>query len=292
VLLPSLLLLGACQDRPTDADLYQQVLTAPAAELGQDQARCGRIDDLDLRGDCVVTLATRRRDADGPPSPELLCATAPVGTWRDECLFVSAEAARKRGQRERAAELCREAGGFKDDCGQHLWQGEVRSAIAPSRRGAPQPTYAEALPVAREIYLRWAPLLEDDTDMSERFWRRFYQNGFERHERLDLSACEGLPDDHETRCQQAAVLLMLTRLDTDLRSSGIDPCTLRQGVGPAAAALRVVPHPALDEALHQWQTERCTEPAAGAGGRGSTEPAAGAGGRGSTEAAAEQGGHE
>lgn len=249
--------LGACaHSERGDAERYRQVLAADPLLTAAGVAQCGDIADIDLRGDCVVYVAGQRA-ADDDLSAEDVCQAAPEGLWRDECWFVSAEVMRRSRRRTEAAAHCLRSGRFKDDCGQHLWQSEVRAIAAPTRGDALPPTFEEALPRALSVYSRWAPLLEDDTDMAVRFWRRFYQNGFERRGWIDLGHCQGLDDDHRERCEDAGAKLMCTRVDQDLRHTGIDPCTLAQGVAPVAAPLRVVPHPALDSALWAWQQERC-----------------------------------
>ncbi|NOY26284.1 MAG: hypothetical protein GXP62_10470 [Oligoflexia bacterium] len=246
----------ACRPDPArDARLYRQVLADPSV----DGPRCAKVQDLALRGDCIAFLAGQR-DVDGDLSADDLCGGAPKGMWRDECWFVSAEAARRGRHRKEAAAMCLRAGQFINDCGQHMWQSEVRVLVMPRRRGVIGPTFEELLPRAQAVYARWAPLLEEGTDMAVRFWRRFYQNGFERAGWIDLGRCEGLPDDHRARCIDAGVKLMWARIDLELRPAGVDPCALHQGVGPIAKRLRVVPEPALDEGLIAWQHKRCAVP--------------------------------
>lgn len=182
------LLFGAACAPPSsgqgDQARYLEVVSDAGMSAAPALARCAEIEDAALRGDCAVVVAGRRA-ADEAPPPEEICAVAPEGVWRDECHFAAAEALRRAGRRADAAAQCRAAGGFADDCGQHLWQSEVRAIAAPSRGPRPPP-FAEALPRARSVYDRWAPHLEEGTDMEQRFWRRFYQNGFEKRGLLDV----------------------------------------------------------------------------------------------------------
>ena len=269
LLLPLLLLpflaAGACGDGAAgDAERYRQVVADPALDPGAGLLRCGAITDPDLRGDCVVYLAGRR-EASAEPGADALCAAAPEGLWRDECHFVSAEGARRAGRRNEAARQCLSAGRFKDDCGQHLWQSEVRAVAAGGGRTGrpgpgpevPPPPFAEALPRARSVYQRWAPLLEAETDMAQRFWRRFYQNGFEQRGTIDLAECAALLEEDRARCEDAGLDLVRARIDQDLRHLGVDPCALKGGLLPVSRSLRVAPHPRLDEALLAWRAGHC-----------------------------------
>ncbi|MCK6506340.1 hypothetical protein L6R53_23700 [Myxococcota bacterium] len=253
------LLFGAACAPPSsgqgDQARYLEVVSDAGMSAAPALARCAEIEDAALRGDCAVVVAGRRA-ADEAPPPEEICAVAPEGVWRDECHFAAAEGLRRAGRRAEAAARCRAAGTFANDCGQHLWQSEVRAIAAPARGPRPPP-FAEALPRAQSVYDRWAPHLEAGTDMAERFWRRFYQNGFEKRGLLDLGECAALPEDHRERCRGAALQLMRTRLDLDLRHLGLDPCGLPDGLAPHARALRLVPDPAFDLSLRDWQAQRC-----------------------------------
>lgn len=258
-----LLLALACRAEPagSEADRYLRVVTDEALELEEGQRLCGSLGDSDLRGDCMLALVGHVADR-GEGERGELCRLVPEGTWRDECWFLAAEHARRAGQRELAAARCLESGRFRDDCGQHLWQSALRATIAPRAKGAALPTYAEAIPRAEQLYRRWAPLLEEGTDMELRFWRRFYQNGFERRGWIEVARCDELEEPHAARCVAAAQHLYVQRLDTDLPRLRMPLCELRGHRGPAEQALRAAAHPALDEALLQRQAERC-RPAGG-----------------------------
>ncbi len=242
----------------TEPERYLAAVDNPEITLQEGQDLCLSLSDAELAGECMLAVvsAVGRR---GETGLDTLCVEVPEGVWADECWFLAAEGAARAGRREDAAGLCLRSGRFVNDCGQHLWQSEVRAAIAPRRPGTPVPTFEEALPRARRIYDRWAPLLAEDTDMPYRFWRRFYQNGFERRGWISLLRCDPLPPEDAERCVDAAQRLFAQRVDMDLRASGYDLCRLDDMTPQVEQVLRAHRHPALVETLRERKAQSCGE---------------------------------
>ncbi len=250
--------LGACGPDPgADRAAYTAVVSdkdgAPAALL----ARCQRIGDPVLQGDCglhVVMTEARRPSGD----PGALCPALPDGLWRAECWFVTAERARKRQDDRAAAAACAQAGPFRADCAQHLWQGEVHRLI--HRAGAR--AFGEALPRARRIHAHWAPILADvegAEDFDQRFWAKFYQNGFEgQGSFVDLATCDTLEAADAARCVEAGRQMYARELGPRMDHHGLSICA-----APAWDSARLAPYvparpdPRLDAVLDELRTSRC-----------------------------------
>ena len=207
------LLLSGCGTAAPASDVarYAEILGAPQG-LEADLARCASLGDADLAGDCALVVV----GAAGLVAEEG-CPRVPEGVWQDECWFVEAEKRRVAGQDQSAAGLCLKAGVFRDDCGQHLWQTGVHDLI--HRRG-PE-AFPTQLPRAQALHGRWARLLADQTDLSERFWDKYYGNGFEGQGGVDLSHCDGLPEEHRQRCRAAGVAFFGRDLGPKLDQAGM-----------------------------------------------------------------------
>ena len=203
-------------------DAYLSVVSQRDIAPEPGLAACAEIPDPRLAGDCalhVVSVEARRRDG----RPGMWCGEVPEGTWRDECWFVSAEASKRARKREEAARYCMEAGAFRDDCAQHLWQSEVRGLI--HRRGAAG--FGEVLEATQAVHDRWAPLLADVSDFEARFWAKFYQNGFEGQGGfVDLRHCDALPSPHAERCVAAGTEMYARELSPRLGDAGLEICAL------------------------------------------------------------------
>ncbi len=218
--------LVACQTPPLDGSAdrsrYLAVLSQRRIEPEPGLEQCRAIDDSTLAGDCalyVVMVESRRPEG----APARWCEQVPAGTWRDECWFVAGEKARRDGKLEASARYCMEAGAFKDDCAQHLWQSEVHRLIHRRGSGA----FGEALPAAESVYGKWAPLLAAQSDFDARFWAKFFQNGFEGQGGfVDLSHCDALPEPHNARCVEAGTEMYARELSPRLSDFGVDLCTL------------------------------------------------------------------
>jgi len=202
---------GCSGDPPeTDASRYQRVLSDPAMPASAALAICEDLSSASARGDCGLVVAYRAAVADPAGAAEgALCEQVEAGTWRQECYFQTAEALARKGDREAAAALCLSAGPFRDDCGQHLWQTQVHTLL----QGAGSSGFARAMPRAREIYGSWDPLLGEQTDFRDRFWRRFYHDGFSADRPpFSLAPCDGLDAADRTRCEQHGLDLYLSRV--------------------------------------------------------------------------------
>lgn len=258
--IPGLWFLISCSrpDALAELETYRQVIAAPGDDAAAAFARCADLRDDKLAGDCGLALAqhyasTRRE------SIATWCGEVSRGTWRYECNFLASEEQRRAGNAARAGELCLDSGPFVDDCVQHLWQGEVRRVIHVPRQA---PDFAGRLPLAQKVYARWATVLDREPRWSERFWLRYYQNGFESAIAIDLGWCDPLPDEQKVRCVEAARQSLIADLAPRIvRSNGMaEFCALEK---PDTVALgrwmRLAPSPVLDEVIAQRQAEICAE---------------------------------
>lgn len=233
---------GACDPGAQDRDRYREVVADKHVDVATGMERCGRIHDPALAGDCGLHVATVALRQGVDPT----CDAVRGAVWSHECWFLAAEGARRRGRLPLAARRCRRAGPFVEDCAQHLWQSEVRDLIFDT--GAEG--FAGALPAAVQIHQRWAGLLGESSGFTDRFWPRFYQNGFEGTGMVDLSQCAGLPDGHDARCVEAGVEVFARDLAPRLDRAGVDLCALRPGgVGELTSWVPGVADPRLDRVI-------------------------------------------
>lgn len=245
----ALTLLLAC-DPPaeTDAATYSRVLSTPS--LSSDA--CAPIRDPSLKGDCLLVVATRA------PDPAAACPDLPAGVWQEECWFVAAEAINRQGDALGAAALCQKAGRFRLDCAQHLWQTPVHQLI--HARGAQG--FAEAMPQAEALYAAWAPVVAGQSDFEQRFWAKFFGNGFEG-QGTPISArwCEPVPEPRRAACLSAAGAHLSRELGPAVEQPGrLQPfCAMwLPGVAEIAAWLPAEPDAALDAAVLRSQLDICT----------------------------------
>ena len=244
--------LGACApaEPATDVQRYAAV-AAEDGGLEADLEACAAIVDPALAGDCALLVVGR-----GSVPAEEACPRVPEGVWRDECWFVAAEARRAAGQDGSAAQLCLRAGAFRDDCGQHLWQTAVHDLI--HRRGPEG--FASQLSRAQALHDRWAGLLAAETDFSERFWERYYSNGFEGQGGVDLARCEELPAPHPERCRAAGLAYFARDLGPRLDQAGMGEAFCAMEAPTAEAVGRAFPNrpePALDAVVRERQAVLC-----------------------------------
>jgi len=238
-----------------DVGVYTTLLAGETAAAARDLPTCTTLDDPDLAGDCALVLTGRILDARTGDAEEL-CLQVPEGVWRDECWFQEAERRRARGQDQSAARICLMAGRFRDDCAQHLWQTAVHSLISKAGPSA----FAERLPRGRAIYEEWAPHLAAGTDFEDRFWEKYYQNGFEGQGGVDLDHCKPLPEGHRARCRVAGAAYFSRELAprVDQAGAGAEFCALES---PDATAVGVwLPNraePLLDEVVSRRHGEVC-----------------------------------
>jgi len=177
-----------------------------------------------------------------------LCKQVEEGTWQQECYFQTAEALARKGEREAAAALCLSAGPFRDDCGQHLWQTQVHTLL----QGDGAAGFVRAIPRAREIYGSWEPLLGEQTDFRDRFWRRFYHDGFSADRPpFTLEPCDALEAEDAARCVQHGLDLYLSRVR---QIAGRSLCAGEALTRPEVSA---VEDPRVDEALAAVRARDC-----------------------------------
>jgi len=208
--------LAACADPPSPRDdhaAYAALLHADELPVAERMEACLDLADRANRGDCaLVTAESAPRRGGGPI--EGWCREVPRGAWRHECWFQASEQARREHDLDRALALCQRSGPFRTDCRQHLWQGALHGTVPPQGPWG----FAGGLEPAEVVLHRFAPLLDDDPDFEDRFWFRWFQEGFERAPGLDLAACDPLPGEMGTRCRAAGTDLYRTRLDRALFS--------------------------------------------------------------------------
>jgi len=240
-------------------DRYASALVGPAEDAGPRLDECLTLTDPDLAGDCalvVIRHATTNSDGD----PELLCPMVPKGIWREECWFEAAELVRRKSK-QRAVSYCDRATRFRDDCRQHLWQGQLKRLV---NRYGPD-GFAEALPEATELHDEWAVLLDEGEDHSYRYWLRFYQAGLGGMHPLDLEVCEGLPDVHRDRCVEAGAQRWAQHLEQALEDPAQTSIICRPGddlvqrwarLGERTHAL---PHPRLEQEALAFQQANCMQ---------------------------------
>lgn len=253
-----ILFLAACASSPADdMAAYSALVRQHAPDPDRDLPSCKRLSDPNLAGDCALYVAQRGAARRRQPA-ETWCEEVPEGLWRSECWFQAAEAHRRLGHEGVAAELCRRSGPFLNDCAQHLWQTRVHRLI---HTNGTAPDFAGKLPRVQEIYDEWAPFLEDTSDLSERFWTKYYQNGFEGAGRVDLGWCAPLPAEHQERCHEAARGLILRELapNLDRNAAWDDFCGLASPTSEDVATwLRLVPSPALDPLVAERHAALCS----------------------------------
>ena len=212
------------QETTPDHLLYSQALEKGPQTASDRLELCNQLSNPPARGDCaanVVQLAARTRHAE----PETLCAEVEEGAWRAECYFQMAEHWRRKKNKKRAVENCAQSGPFKNDCEQHLWQGEVRALTRPNGGSPLEPDNFESiLPRADLLFEEWRSLLkfEDSasSDFDARFWRVIFQQVLETIPGVDLKHCEPLGQFHKRHCRMASAHLYLRRLQQFLPRGG------------------------------------------------------------------------
>lgn len=241
---------------PPDAVRYADLIAEPPADPVAGLAACDDLRDPDLQGDCGLAMA---RLAD---PPESLCPQVQGEIWQAECYFMAAEDHNKAGDGARAAQLCMKSGDFTDHCAQHLWQKSLRGLTW--NRGSSG--FSETLPRAQRIYQEWSPLLASETDLEVRFWRRFYEGGFERDRLLNAdAACAPLPTtEDQQRCRAAAATLYARRIQevTHLPRAVAALCHAAPASSASLTAsgvpqFRAVPSEDLDPVVARAQERYC-----------------------------------
>jgi hypothetical protein len=178
--------------------------------------------------------------------------------WREECWFLAAEASNRSGDSLSAAALCQKSGRFALDCAQHLWQTPVHGLI----HGPGAEAFAAVLPRAEALYDAWAPLMVAQTDFEERFWSKFFGNGFEgQGEPVDLGWCSPLPTARRGACDAAGVAHYAREIGPRVeQAGGLEAmCALTApGVASLSRWLTAAPDPRLDAEAARRVVEICT----------------------------------
>lgn len=255
-------ILLACVSSVSDAEIYTELvsLEEPNAEIHL--LECRSLQSESLQGDCQLAVAVHAAKAQKMP-PETWCPDIDDPVWREECFFQAAEYWNEQEDPARAAMLCAKAGKFQTDCSQHLWQRALRALTW--RSGSRK--FAENLSTAEEIYAGWMPLLESSEDVQVRFWRRYYEGGFEREQALRPGDCDALPNSlHQDRCHRAVARIYGRRIH-EIRH--IPPavrafCAIAEPTSAAAIAtgvpeLQAQPSPVLDEMVVVRWSQMCAE---------------------------------
>ncbi len=241
----------ACGDPAAERQRYAALLRdrRPPEEVIAD---CNALRDDTLAGDCGMAAVMRARRGRGAASGEL-CEEVREGIWNHECWFLAAETAARRGDPKTAGAYCGRTGPFMDDCAQHLWQGDVRELIHPHGPAG----FAKTLPRAAAIHARWAATLGDTDALRQRFWARYFANGFEGARGVDLSYCDALeePESRE-RCVAAGeeVFGRELRPALDVRGRALcgDPAPTVADLGPPNR-----PDPRLDAVIDRVRARYC-----------------------------------
>lgn len=261
------MLLGSGCSTPTgtDQDLHdrmaryravlEDVRTPPAERL----ERCLALPDPDLAGDCALAM-TRAAARQDRSTLATLCPRLPEGIWRSECWFEMAELVRSDDHADAVA-LCEQAGQFRDDCLQHLWQQPLRALVM---RTGPQ-GFADGLPEAEALLREWEALQGASNEQTFRFWRHYYEAGFGGMTPLDLGVCDPLPALQRERCLEAAVASYESRLRAAARDVGLEaalcapgaPERLLRHLGSIHTDLQVAPHWRLEQALAAFREDSC-----------------------------------
>ena len=189
-----------------DADRFLRLVSLEEPDPETHLSECRVLRSDALRGECQLAVAQRAAVAAGEP-PEQHCEGIDDATWQSECWFVAAESW-SESEPSRAAELCGRSGAFADHCSQHLWQQAIRRLTWSRGSDA----FVDRLSEAQEIFAAWSPHLAADFDFEGRLWRRFYEGGFERAGRIELSKCDGLPQADRLRCRTAGASLYARRI--------------------------------------------------------------------------------
>jgi hypothetical protein len=261
------LLLGCCNQPPPQPgpgihetmERYQRALDTPEGDSQARLTACLALADPDLAGDCALAVA-RAEAPRGDAGVEALCERIPPGLWQAECYFELAEQLRSR-DKARAVALCDRSEPFRDDCRQHLWQGELKQLVD---RAGPE-GFAAQLAQAEAMHDAWATLLGVDAQHSHRFWQHYYQAGLGGMIPLDLGVCEPLPALHRERCLEAGVASFEDNLEQAMRDlsnqdvicSPRRPDLLLEQIAEIGHLGRVIPHPRLEEAVELFQQSSC-----------------------------------
>jgi len=177
--------------------------------------------------------------------------------WREECWFLAAEAVNRSGDALLAAQLCAQSGRFAMDCAQHLWQTPVHTLI----HGPGAASFAAVLPQAEALYTAWSPLMDAQTDFADRFWSKFFGNGFEgQGQPIDLGWCVPVSSLRRADCFEAGVAHYAREIGPHVERAGglLEMCALPSpDVVALSRWLDAVSDPRLDAAAAERVQDIC-----------------------------------
>jgi hypothetical protein len=254
----SALLSGGCGGGGglSDAERLTRALALPPDAVEEAIALCEGIRDAGSAGACAERVVIAVDGAEKTPGAR--CERVPQGVWREECYFQAAEITRRKGDTDRAGELCAKAGPFVNDCGQHLWQTALKAVV--ERHDDP----IERRERAERLYRLWEPVLGESSDLASRFWQRYYQHQLERDPVLSFDLCEAETGLNQVTCRKSVGQLYLGRIRAMVGAPrGQETlCALGpKGVATLSSApgLNVKPDPAFDRILSGQVDWVCTK---------------------------------
>lgn len=227
-----------------DARVFAEVLAHPTAPGAM--SACGGIGDANSRGECQLKVALNQEDQG------MACAQVSVSLYRDECFFMAAEAARRRGAYPAAVTLCADSGVFITDCQQHLWQGELRGVMVGTG------PFTERYGRASKVYCRWEDTLAEAEDFEARYWEMAWNSALAGAPKIDLGPCQDLPPNQRERCEKAGASLLAARLDEVMVHADARQ-TLCAGALPELSLLAYTPHPVMDAVVARHRDAVCVQ---------------------------------
>lgn len=239
-----------------DARVFAEVLKAPKADGAM--ARCGEIGDPNTRGECQMKVALNRADQGAG------CGEVDAGLYFDECFFMAAEAARRRGAFDDAVRLCADSGVFLEDCQQHLWQGELRGVMVGNA------ALTERYGRAKQVFCRWHGSFDDVAEFEQRFWDKAWNSALAGGRTIDVELCGELPEHQQERCEKAGASLLAARLDEVMVHADARQ-TLCAGGLPELSLLAYRPHAVLDAVVDRHRRAVCVDGLERPEGRGAPE---------------------
>ena len=239
--------------KESDVDRYYR-LTTQSTDPVERIRECATLTSEAMQSDCQLSIAA------ASDQMATLCAAFTEPVWRSECYFLAAERLQPSDPAG-AADLCRLAEHFRNECSQHLWQTELAML---SRHGSR--SFPVMLPEAEALYARWSSVVTDESDMTIRFWRMFYSTGFQRTRGLQSSHCAPLPGVHQARCREAAAALYTQKLQSIARIPravgifcALDPLTSAAAAESGVPELRAEPAAVLDAVVVTIHGKFCVE---------------------------------
>jgi hypothetical protein len=241
-----------------DARRYAELVADPAPDPAVAMPACLALSEPTVQGECALAIALAARNQ-GAHSLDALCPTVPEGVWRDECWFMDAEYLHAADRDGAAAAACLRAGLFSHECGQHLWEPDLRRLVRSPKRQ----DMAARLRRADRLYAVWAPRLAG-TDMDWRFWQYFFEAVHELTPGVNLEECAVIADAAlAMRCRYSGGHLYLRRSWDHLRRPydlarmcALDPRTVDHA-GQMMPHLAARPDPLLQAVLDEALAAGC-----------------------------------